>query len=99
MRGDGVQVAFRRRPDNRRFVAILCDNAKIVHRPGKHRYTILDIETVLDGHINVDGFRLRLKLVVKLYCKIPKNMTGKIDKSRSLEALRNNKPILIGWPA
>lgn len=57
-------------------------------------FWLADTELVLPVAIDCDGYKIKPKLLVTLFCRVSRRIAGAIHKKRILETLRSERPVL-----
>lgn len=88
-------LTFKPNADGTKDVTITFFNVTL--KPDTHSriWRMIDHVGVTKQYIDCGGVRLKAKLVVKLYCKMPEMFLGAIQKKRVWQSIRTHSPLVM----
>jgi hypothetical protein len=92
-RGD-LSVAFKPEGDGTYKVGIIVRRVKLKADDLGLCHRMIDLETTLRQLVDCDGMVLNPKLVLKLYCQVPKNCRSRVLRQREVDQIRLRSPRL-----
>lgn len=88
-------IRFKANPDGTQDVTILFRNVRLQSDAEGRMWWMISYEGNLPQHVVCGRAKLKPKLVVKLYCKMPEAKMETLKKLRVLESIRSNSPLVL----